>query len=104
MFLFRVDRQQLEIKYSTDPTSHITDKTVIVNGKKRDRETKRYIWCETIEDAVSELDKAVNKSKRDIAIQIAKLNHQLEALYGVTKYQAESVRQGIREYNNTHWD
>jgi len=104
MFLFRVDRQQLEIKYSTDPTAHITEKTVIVNGKKRDRETKRFLWCETIEDASAELDKAVTKAKRNLAIQIANLNHQLESLDGHTLAQTAKVRDAIREYNNTHWD
>jgi hypothetical protein len=104
MFLFRVDRQLLKLEFTTDPTAHITDKTVIVNGKKRDRETKRYIWCETIEDATIELDKAVTKTKRELVSKIATLNHQLESLEGQTQIQAKSAREGIREYNNTHWE
>lgn len=104
MFLFRVDRQLLKLEVTTDPTAHITDKTVIVNGKKRDRETKRYIWCETIEDATVELEKAVTKTTREVVSQIASLNHKLESLEGRSQRQARTAREKIREYNNTHWD
>lgn len=100
MLLFRVDRAHREIKHLKDPTVKLTAREVIIDGKRRNKETDNYFWTDDLEEAVKVLEKACRDYKIKLQREISYLQDAITNLDKEEIKQIKRAREVLRESND----
>lgn len=100
MLLFRLDLKELTVACYNNPLNKLTRTEVIVDGKRRDRDTQRYFWTDELDELRTKYDRALNQRKLEISREITALSHELESLDSRQLINLKLAADALRESNN----